>query len=432
MYSMDERRPAASPEDGDSSAFLGGLRRGFLAKRFESEARVGNGEDRASTKCSTDNPPFSSSGLEPIGIACSNCGVCREVVYINIRPYSYTAICFEDCSMDLHSECLTKLLRRRNIGSIDELKIATALKFKIDLRCFNPQCPAPLLVIAEHYLNCVDDCVHSAPVYSLFDFATAAGELSSDKAEPKKRFDEKNESRRAREAVETSSKKTSEVSTTSKTASDPRDNLNGYGKEKKPYPTHPPESPTPNRAVQVKKRKLTMYTMEKLLEQLESSVENPSGAVLGGKKQDHLEAPEGAVQVKESEPTMYTVVNFPELPKALPVESPSGENRANLQSQGCQAGTASRAEQLSTSSQTDVLAPSADDRKAEGGPDELFGVLKQPEQKCDRFDITGMMLASKLRTLHDINRSRCEMWMVRLDEVMSAIGRAIYEETPLN
>ncbi|WKX91650.1 hypothetical protein Q1695_010016 [Nippostrongylus brasiliensis] len=340
---MDERRPAASPEDGDSSAFLGGLRRGFLAKRFESEARVGNGEDRASTKCSTDNPPFSSSGLEPIGIACSNCGVCREVVYINIRPYSYTAICFEDCSMDLHSECLTKLLRRRNIGSIDELKIATALKFKIDLRCFNPQCPAPLLVIAEHYLNCVDDCVHSAPVYSLFDFATAAGELSSDKAEPKKRFDEKNESRRAREAVETSSKKTSEVSTTSKTASDPRDNLNGYGK---------------------------------------------------GKKQDHLEAPEGAVQVKESEPTMYTVVNFPELPKALPVESPSGVSSE--------------------------------------GPDELFGVLKQPEQKCDRFDITGMMLASKLRTLHDINRSRCEMWMVRLDEVMSAIGRAIYEETPLN
>ncbi|VDL71314.1 unnamed protein product [Nippostrongylus brasiliensis] len=211
MYSMDERRPAASPEDGDSSAFLGGLRRGFLAKRFESE----------------------------------------------------------------------------------------------DLRCFNPQCPAPLLVIAEHYLNCVDDCVHSAPVYSLFDFATAAGELSSDKAEPKK--------------------------------------------QKKPYPTHPPESPTPNRAVQVKKRKLTMYTMEKLLEQLESSVENPSGAVLGGK-----------------------------------------------------------------------------------GPDELFGVLKQPEQKCDRFDITGMMLASKLRTLHDINRSRCEKWMVRLDEIMSTIGRAIYEETSLS
>ncbi|WKX91659.1 hypothetical protein Q1695_010021 [Nippostrongylus brasiliensis] len=358
---MDERRPAASPEDGDSSGFLGLAPTvcSIFCEITEECISVDFDEDFLLNDLSLKY----ESAMEKIerqrDYEKDSCFLRRTkkmqqrkrrrmramVAGVRLKKHRRLtkAICFEDCSMDLHSECLTKLLRRRNIGSIDELKIATALKFKIDLRCFNPQCPAPLLVIAEHYLNCVDDCVHSAPVYSLFDFATAAGELSSDKAEPKKRFDEKNESRRAREAVETSSKKTSEVSTTSKTASDPRDNLNGYGK---------------------------------------------------GKKQDHLEAPEGAVQVKESEPTMYTVVNFPELPKALPVESPSGVSSE--------------------------------------GPDELFGVLKQPEQKCDRFDITGMMLASKLRTLHDINRSRCEKWMVRLDEIMSTIGRAIYEETSLS
>ncbi|WKX91660.1 hypothetical protein Q1695_010022 [Nippostrongylus brasiliensis] len=403
LYSMDERGPAASPEENKSSGFFGGLRRGFLAKRTGSEVPVDSKEDRTSkglrsgatekkkdegggdqhatektspphesskvnNKCSADNPHFSPSGPGSEGIPVFTCGV----------------LCVKNCTMYLHGECFTKWLSQHNIGSIDDLKIATALKFKIRLRCFNPRCPAPLLVILEDYLNCVNGHVYSMPIYSLMDLDWVAGQMSKDLAEAKEHLDGKNITRRARD-VKTSSKKTSEVPTASKIPIDPSNNLKGDGKEKKPCPTHAPGPPGPNGAVQAKETKRTMhtkdklpepspatsvenprkaglkgkgefsnipsffgkkqghpktpdgivqvkeseptmYTVEKLPEQSPAApVENPREAGLKGKgkKQGHLKAPDGAVQVKESEPTMYTVDNFPELPKALSVESPS-------------------------------------------------------------------------------------------------------------
>ncbi|VDL71312.1 unnamed protein product [Nippostrongylus brasiliensis] len=283
---MDERRPAASPEDSKSSGFLGGLRRDFLGKRSESDVLVDEKEDGASkglrkglllsskngeggateekgegaggrrttekaspphktskvnNKCSADNPHFSPSGLESEGIHAPTCVDCRG------------AGCDEDCRMYLHSECLTKLLRRQNIDSVAELKMACVGKHEI----------------------------HSAIIYMDRDMVEAG--LWCDKTEPKKHFDEKNVARRARDDVETSQKKTSEVSTTSKTARDPSDNLNEDGKEKKPCLTHSPEPPSPKGAVQVKESEPTMYAMEKLLEPSPVvSVEKPSDAVFDG------------------------------------------------------------------------------------------------------------------------------------------------------
>ncbi|VDL71313.1 unnamed protein product [Nippostrongylus brasiliensis] len=130
LYSMDECRPAASPEDNKSSGFFGGLRRGFLAKRSESQVRVDSTEDRAPIKCSADNTPFSPSGPVSAGGLAFTCALCREVEYIN-STYMYTVLCSENCTMELHSECLTKLLRRQNIGSIAELKTACVGKHKI-------------------------------------------------------------------------------------------------------------------------------------------------------------------------------------------------------------------------------------------------------------------------------------------------------------
>ncbi|WKX91661.1 hypothetical protein Q1695_010022 [Nippostrongylus brasiliensis] len=403
LYSMDECRPAASPEDNKSSGFFGGLRRGFLAKRSESQVRVDSTEDRApiglrrgflakrsesvvrvdstedraskgprkgfllsskneengstekkkdesggarhttegtsphfssvpspphesakeNSKCSADNPHFPPSGLESADIPAPACVDCLGVVNIN-SSYHYKAACWEECKMYLHSECLTKLLRRQNIDSVAELKKARVRKHKIALHCFNPCCSGLLLAIAEKYLNSVDGSAHSTIIYLLLDWDMEEAGQWSDEAEPEKHFDEKNLARRARDDVKASPKKTSGVSTTSKAASDPSDNLNGDGKEKKPCPTHPREPPGPNGAVQAVESKSTMYTVEKLLEPSPAaSAENPSEAGLEGKKQGHLRAPDGAVQVKESEQTIYSVGNIPELPNALPVESPT-------------------------------------------------------------------------------------------------------------
>lgn len=48
-------------------------------------------------------------------------------------------------------------------------------------------------------------------------------------------------------------------------------------------------------------------------------------------------------------------------------------------------------------------------------------------ETADRFEVTGMVLALKLRELSYLDPVVCENWMLKVDEFMVPISKEIYD-----
>ncbi|VDO21521.1 unnamed protein product [Heligmosomoides polygyrus] len=59
--------------------------------------------------------------------------------------------------------------------------------------------------------------------------------------------------------------------------------------------------------------------------------------------------------------------------------------------------------------------------------DELADALKEDGNKRDRYELLGLTLASKLRTLRELDPVACEEWMLKAEEFMIPLSRCIYE-----
>ncbi|WKX96082.1 hypothetical protein Q1695_012500 [Nippostrongylus brasiliensis] len=64
----------------------------------------------------------------------------------------------------------------------------------------------------------------------------------------------------------------------------------------------------------------------------------------------------------------------------------------------------------------------------EDASDDLMSVEREQEEKLDRFDFMAMMVASKLRTLYELNPVVGEKWMWKVDELMLNIGKVTCEQ----
>lgn len=66
-------------------------------------------------------------------------------------------------------------------------------------------------------------------------------------------------------------------------------------------------------------------------------------------------------------------------------------------------------------------------KQLRGAVYELADALKEDGNKLDRYELLGLTLASKLRTLRELDPVACEKWMLKAEEFMIPLSRCIYE-----